>query len=609
VKSGKEEIGDSFMGSAVAGLWKTPEGRAGHTPEFPAGDSSFLVAGELFHISPLNLNEWDINFTSFPGKCSGVIYSLLFWLGKWGYKNVKVDDTLEVSPMDQKYYQITISQKQALERQIKEGLTGISSSISDFELLFHDLRKYKDYMQYFEDREKAKNEKDKEKKEKLLEKSEQSLKAIFIDFVDVHTGEGVALKLIAQRWPTIIADFMRLKERDTEPKKIAKEYKVSEAEGVVLSTKNKLYVEWRNSFEKTVKMRYQRILDMTKARKFSIDEYKRMLKPYIQRFKSINEVGPSTPSTWVRPGAQAASFDTTTIWSFKELTPAEHGKPSFERESGTEHILKVPYPSSFKKVIKDNMDYLKKNNEHGEDYTAVPIPPTRIEPLDKWAWALYKYIEDYYTKKIGLTVRFTLADLFKYRNEFISGWGNHAEPYYKCAELNMTRIVIRLPDGTELEDLTFNPMYFFLDSYNVMFLRYLEIMAQEKAMGLYIDEMLGDTTKGKNIGELSKEFEKLFGSFGSASEASDKEKKDIKVHGMQLRKYRDSERVQKQIMREVTEMKRPFKILKKGPYEPEFDDRITGPWFTDMAVGFAVPVMTVLKTKFGVPGFTMPGIK
>jgi len=595
------------MGSAICGLYNTKEARMGHTPEWGISRGGFIVEGELFHVSPLSVSEWNINFTSFPGKCSALLYSLLFWLSKWGYKNFKVDDIVEVSPMDQKYYQITVGQKQALERQIKDGLAGVRNAISDFELIFHDLRKYKDFVQYFEERENALKEKDKQKKEEMLTKAEQSLKAIFIDQVDVHTGEYVALKLIAPRWPTIIADFMRLKDEDTNPNKIAKDYKVSEAEGVVLATKNKLYVDWRQTFENTVKMRYQRFFDQVKARKFSIDEYKRMLRPYIQRYRSINEVGPGKPSTWVRPGAQTASFDSVTLWSFKELTPAEHGKPSFEVERGSWNILRIPlFPKSFKEVIRKNMDYLKRNNEFGEDFTSLKIPPTGIEPLDKWVWTLYKYIEDHYSRKSGLEIRFTLAELFKYRDEFIgnSSWGNHAEPYYKCLDTDVERIVIRLPDGTDLEDMTFYPIHFFLDSYNMMFLRYLEIKAQEKELNMYIDEMLGETTKGKKIGELSKEYEKLFEVYESKTEP---EKKEEIINGRSLRTYR--EKAQKQIEKEAQEMNRPIKFLKKGPYEPTFDDRVTGPWFTDIGGGFAMPVAGFLKTKFGVPGFTFPGVK
>jgi hypothetical protein len=593
------------MGSAIAELRHTPEARAGHTPLFPITETGFIVEGELYHISPLSISFWDINFTSFPGKCAGTLYSLLFWLSKWGYKNVKIDDHMDISPIHPQYYQLTIQQKQTLERQIKEGLAGVSQSITDFELLFHDLRKYNDYVQYFKAHEEALKEKDKEKREDKLERAEHSLKSLFIDFVDIHTGEGVALVRIAQRWPTIISDFMRLKEGDTNPKKIAKDYKVSEAEGVVLATKNKLYVEWRKSFEKTVRERYNRILGLTKSRKFSIDEYKRMLKPYIERYRSIKEVGPSAfkSLSWLRPGAQAASIDTVTIWSFKEMTPAEHGKPSFEHPGGSENILKISFPPSLRAAIKKNIKYLKDNERSRGELSDLKFAPAGIEPLDKWVWAFYYHIEDHYTKEFGFPVRFSLIDLIRARNEFINGWGNHAEPYYKVLDCDILRAIIRLPDGTELEDITYAPK-FFLDSQNMLFLRYLEYKAQEKALSMYVDEMLGDTTRGKKIQELSGEFESLFGEVPNKSPS---EKKEEISAAQNLRAYRDS--VQKQVLREASEMRSPIKFIKKGHYEPSFDDRITGPWFTDIAESLALPVADFLKAKFDVPGVSMPGIK
>ena len=414
------------MGSAVATLLGTPEVRAGHTPEWPISPNAFTIEGEIYHTSPLSVSTNSIDFTSFPGKCSGVLFSLMFWLSKAGHKVLKVEDKMEISPIHQQFYQITIQQKQTLERQIKEGLAGVSTSITDFELLFHDLRKYKDFIDYFMAREHALETKD----NKMLIKAEQSLKAVFIDQVDVHTGEGISLKHIAPRWPTIIADFMQMEDEDTDPKKIAKDYRVSEAEGVVLSTKNKLYIEWRGTFEKTVKERYQRLLGMVQSRKFSIDEYKSMLKPYIERYRSIREMGGEKSGreylraiSWFRPGAQAVSYDWTTLWAFKPMSRPELSRISYERMEGDESILKIRFCPSFKNVIKKNIKYLR-DNELGK----LPLSPTGIEPLDKWVWALYKYIEDYYN------VRLSLKELLEIRNKFVkdSKWGGQSEPHFKC---------------------------------------------------------------------------------------------------------------------------------------------------------------------------------
>jgi len=604
------------MGSAIDGLWKTEEVKKGSTQEFlPTPLTGFVVEGELFHISPYSASTNNINFTSFPGKCTATLLSLMFWFRKTEHTVLKVDDSMEISPMDQRYYQITIQQKQALERQIKEGLAGVSTAITDFELVFHDLRKYRDFLNFFLKKEKAQKDKDKDSEMQ----AEQSLKAVFIDQVDVHTGEGVAMKLIAPRWPTIIADFMRIKDEDLDPKKIAIEYKVSEAEGVVLATKNKLYLEWRGTFEDVVKERYERLVAIVKARKFSIEEYKSMLKPYIERYKSIHETGEGKDAegrsnlrkiSWLRPGAMASSYDSATIWAFKVMTRPEPTRITYEAESGNENILKMPFCSSFKSVIRANIKNLKE-----KDLGELPLSPTGVEPLDKWVWALYKHIEDYYTKKTGQPVRFTLEELLKARNDFIKEWGDKPHLYFKCFDTDIDRFILRLPDGTELEDMTFGPIRFFVESQNMMLLRFLEIKAQENALENYINEMLGDVTKDKKYNELSAEYDKLFKTYSEEKqkkeekekkEKTEKEKKAEILAGKDLSATREA--LQQQVMREVGEVNRPFKLFKGGAYEPRFDDIITGPYFNDVGDSMG-KVWTFLKAKFDVPGFSSPGVK
>ncbi|MFH1623147.1 MAG: hypothetical protein ABIA12_01350 [Candidatus Aenigmatarchaeota archaeon] len=588
--------------TVISELWKKGEvGVAKEGMPFPPSDSGFVAESEVYHVSPRSVSSNDINFTSFPGKCSATLFSLMFWFGKLGYRVVKAEDSMEISPMHTQYYQITIQQKQTLERQIKEGLAGITQAITDFELLFHDLRKYKDFLNYFNAKDAAKKAKD----DAAIEKANQSLKAVFIDQVDVHTGERVALRNIAGRWPTIISDFMRLKDSDSDPRKIAKDYGVSEAEGVVLATKNKLFGEWADTFGRVVKDRYDRLLGMVKARKFSIDEYKTMLKPYIERYKSIHEVGPGTSPTskalsWLRPGAQASSIDTARIWAFKPMTRPEPTRITYENYGGKENILKAKFCPSFAAIIRKNIGKLKEAK-----LDELPLSPCGIEPLDKWVWALYKYIEDEYE------VNFSLEELLKFRNEFvgIKEWGGSPEPYFKCFDAEVVRVIIRLPDGTELEDMTFNPLHFYLESHNMMFLRFLEIKAQDKRLEKYINDMLGDTTTGKKLSELTAEYEKLFKVF-PAEEKVEKEKADNDLildikSGDDMHAAR--EKAQKQVELECREVNSTLRFFNRGPYEARFDDIITGPYFNDVGSSMG-KVQTFLKSKFDVPGFSSPGV-
>src|SRR3989338_5931805 len=90
-----------------------------------------------------------IDFTGPPGSVAGIYYSLTFQLGKWEYQVHKADEWIEVSPVHAQYYQITQKQKEELEARIKQGLGSISQMIADWELVRHDERKYREFLNYF----------------------------------------------------------------------------------------------------------------------------------------------------------------------------------------------------------------------------------------------------------------------------------------------------------------------------------------------------------------------------------------------------------------------------------------------------------------------------
>src|SRR3989344_4761980 len=243
-----------------------------------------------------------IDFTGPPGSVSGIYYSLTFQLGKWEYQVQKRDEWIEVSPVHAQYYQLTQKQKEDLEGRIKQGLVSVSQSIADMELLMHDRRRYHEFLHYLGYRTPNELKKDKkledqedehghtkeemdeiclkededEKQRKAREKrtDNHSLKAVFIDQVDMHTGEGISMRSIVSRWPTLITDFMRMDDNDMDPDKVKDKLNVSKAEAVVLITKNKLYQEWKNMFGPEIKNRYVTINDLTHTRKKSVEEYK-----------------------------------------------------------------------------------------------------------------------------------------------------------------------------------------------------------------------------------------------------------------------------------------------------------------------------------------------
>ncbi|MEM7821298.1 MAG: hypothetical protein QXX38_00550 [Candidatus Aenigmatarchaeota archaeon] len=551
-------------------LWKTKEVAESITRSTSEG---FIIEGQAFHVSPYN-QRIILDLTTPPGKGSGILLGFLFQLRKWGLHVEKVDEWLEISPVHAPYYEITIRQKQTLERQIKEGLAGISSAVSDFELLWHDLRKYKEYMDYFEMIERGKKEKNPE----LISRGEQSLKSVFIDMVDVHTGEGIALKLIAPRWPTIISDFMKLTDKDIDPKEIATKYKVSEAEGVVLATKNKLFLEWIKMFRETVEDRYKRIKGLMEARKKSIDEYKTMLKPYITRYRAIRELG-ETPQgrrtleaiSWFRPAAHAISIDISTIWAWRGYHPPEFFKVPAEVYEEKKDIFKIDFPAEFKESLKIAF---KNNPALAAKYGKISTSPTGIEPLDEWVLKLMPYIENYYK------IKFTISDLLEAREKLFATLGGRRDPYFMVLEFTVSRTVIRMPDGSEIEDLFFEPFRAYMDTQNVVFLRILELKAKEKELENYISQMLGETVEKRGESVLIEDI--------------------VKEEYPTLLKGREkTEEIKKSTKKE----KVLRYLIKPGPYETTFDDRVSGMYFREIADVIWRPALNYLKGSVGVPGF------
>lgn len=542
----------------------------------------FIVEGVAYHVTPFNLRT-KFDFFTPIGKASNLLISYFFYLGKRGFKEVhKIEDWIEVSPVHAQYYQLTIQQKQQLERQIKDGLASISQAVADLELLLHDLRKYKEFLDYFEALKKGGAE---------AVKAEQTLKAIFIDEVDIHTDlpqTPIALRSIVSRWPTIIADFMKLTDEDTDPKKIATKLQISEAEGVVLATKNKLYKKWKDMFESTIKDRYKRILSLVKARERSVQEYKNMLRPYIHRYRSIREMGETEETrdilrgtAFYRHAGQAVSLEYTKTWAWRPIMPAEMAKASRESIAGEQFDLKnwrkLPIAKGFKVMVANNLDLLKASGME-----TISASPTGAEPLDDFVYEHYGKIEKHYG------VELSIVDILKEREAFCKH--NYNTFYFMAMEIGALRSIFRTPDGAEFEDLWIDPFYMYFDTQNVILLRRLEILAKKKQDELYLSEMLGETGEGKKIKEiLEEEYPHLF--LGT-------EKKKIE------KRIKPPEKgIIKTIKETLGKLGLDIAFFKRGPYETHFEDRVTGIWFPDMQASVYGPSVALLKAGMGVPGF------
>ncbi len=474
-------------------------------PKGPEPAGKELKPGEGINAYPMDAEEY-LDFTAPPGKGTGVYYGIVFQLPKWGFVRFKVDEWIFVSPVFKAYYDLTITQREQLQAQIKAGLASVATAISDLELVAHDLRKYKEFMDYYQMLEKGKKllkENKKAEGEALIFRANQILRSIFIDQVDVHTdlpNTPIALRSIVVRWPTIISDFMQLSDEDTDFKKIVNKLKVSEPEAVILATKNNLFLEWRDKlFLPTVKERYENLRKLVEARRKSVEEYKDMLRPTIARYKMINDALSSPGAragilkSVLRPDTQAISMDFMQIWAWKPFAPSE--KYKITREILDEiPAQKAGFTNS--EIEEIRLEKIERGESWKGSVKALPVEPS----ID----GVVRKIKSRIEKEYG--VRLTAYDMLKARDELIDEFekglkglqttGGEAwvfSPYFVFVDIPLLRAVIRTPDGSELEDLSLSPsLKTAVNTQNIIIGRILEIKAREKTLENYIKQLMGE---------------------------------------------------------------------------------------------------------------------
>lgn len=422
---------------------KNPDGELQAEVPGYGDDLDSWTASNLGHIIMLGPREahTKLELTGTPGMCSGVYYALTFQLTKWEMKVHKADEEIEVSPVHAQYYQLTAKQKEELEAKIKAGLASAAQSISDYELLKHDERKYQEFKNYYDT------------------KDEHSLRAVFIDQVDVHTGDGISMRSIVSRWPTLISDFMRLTPDDLDPDKVKGKLGISKAEAVVLVTKNKLYNEWKSMFIREVESRLERIRSLVLSRETSIREYREWLKPYVARFKMLEQAFEAPArrkeelTSFIRAGGQAVSTSRVRVWVWKDFQPAEL------KRMAPELIAEKP--------IHPYDEWTKRNVIFHPKWGLVREYPWivgRTPGGGMWADEAAKWIYDSWMVKHRL--------------------------YYGFLEIIFDRTNIRGADGHEIEDGLFD-INGLVMSQNALLAKLMELKAKQEELERYIDSLLG----------------------------------------------------------------------------------------------------------------------
>ncbi|MDI6826421.1 MAG: hypothetical protein QMD36_04505 [Candidatus Aenigmarchaeota archaeon] len=454
---------------------------------------------------------------------------------RWEFNVQKVDEWFEIST-SHPYYQSITKQKHELVREVKEGLAHVDRAISDVELLAHDARRYREILTYFK------------------EKDEHSLKAMFIDLVDVNLPEGVSLRSIAPRWPTIIADFMILTDEDDTVEKIQKKIKVSKAEAVVLTTKVKLYKKWKDFFGREVKDRYRRILERLYGRIRSIEEYRNWLRPLIRRVQMMREVDDSTLMMHMNFPAGAGmpfSIQHMEWWAWNKLEGLEpteiHRAPKEIYEAKGTRALERP---TVRKHEREKV-----------------VPRFRVEPYDDVVKKFIPEIEKLHgikiTKEMILEARRRLYEK-----------GSPGTEWYVIIEIPCLVESWRTPAGIEIEDTDFNLLSSIFVTHNILLLRIIEMIAEEYKLDYYIDELLGKKVVGPDglIHEiddlLREEFPELY----------PKEEKELEPKGFAkfISDVKSSFRsTMRRILRAINyTFGLRLQLFKLGPYDPVRSERL-----------------------------------
>lgn len=477
-----------------------------------------------------------LNLTTPPGGTTAMYISLMFQLGKWEWLGrMKVDEWIEVSPTFAQYYQITLRQREEMETRIKQGLASAAQAVSDLELLKHDQRKYREFLEYFGLEYNMETRAWKE----TATKDEHSLRALFIDMVDAHTGEGISIRSIVQRWPTLIVDFQKLADGDIDTDKIKEKLNVSKAEAVVLSTKNRLYVQWKRMFEPEVKARYERIHELVRSREESVRAYRDWLKPLIARHKMLEE-GLSRPAERAEekygtrgflliPGT-ANAWTSVTIWAWHWVTLQELEKGGTER-------LAIENEEELMKADKWTKRELIFHPKHGL--------------IVKYPWITEKWVDD------------------KTSEAWRKNWFRHEKLYYAFAIIKFDRGNMRTASGEEIEDTIF-AVNGGLFSRNALLVKLLELLAKQEEFNRYVDDLLGVKYE---VPRPEGGHEEKEGRFDKYKEAAHR-------------------------FLEFFALNR-FRFMKHGPYERDFAERLTKYWFRTMSQNRYDPIVRFLKDKIG----------
>jgi len=435
-----------------------------------------------------NLPPYILDFTNLAGKNTEIIYSITFGYSKKSFDVFKVGESLYVSTNYQPFYSSIRKQKEEIENSIKAQLAQIASAITDTQLIAHDYRKYNHFVKIFKrldeiekKLEEAKDEKEVERLKREKKELETHLRNIFIDQVDIHTGDFSIANMARTRWTTFIADFLALEDEKTPEDVLKKLPNITTAEAIQLAKKNSLYLFWKQEFRKIVEDRHTELKKLLLMRKTSIDKYKEMLRPLIARHLAIKEEPSfftSAGTSYIKSATYPMLIDSTRWWIIKSIPPFMHEYEKVRRANLKKEEMGVV------------LDELKKDVSDSETSISLPVEPS----IDRVVMAGIEVINS----KFG--TNFSLKDVLEIRQNLYNKEYNPApskerwklSPYYVFVEISLDRTLLRNYSGIEIEDFWFE-IKPFLISQNLAILMYLQIKALNNYYEKQINSFFGES--------------------------------------------------------------------------------------------------------------------
>jgi hypothetical protein len=189
------------------------------------------------------------------------------------------------------------------------------------------------------------------------------------------------------------------------------------------------------------------------------------------------------------------------------------------------------------------------------------VPRFRIEPYDDVVKSLIPHIEERHG------VRITKEDVLEARKRLYEE-GSPTWEWYVIAHFPVYITHYKLPSGLDVEDVDFNKLSVVFLTQNIMLVKLLELIAEEKKIDAYIDELLG---KRVMVNGVLKEIDELLR--GEFPEIYGKKREEKKPS---LPEFVSS--VKKSLANFENTLNKIFGLklgLTKGPYDPFMRDRLT----------------------------------